>query len=293
MDSLLWGKLMGLYLSRNWRTELARAAVAGKLSDAEVDDLWPSIGGAGHPEARLDPALAATAAKLAQAVPEFPAPFTQPQTASNEWAVDGRHSATGAPLLAGDPHLAFSLPGIWYLARIDTPAGVLAGATAPGVPFLVLGRNSHIAWTFTTTGADVQDLFVETPTADGGYLTPDGPRRFRVRSEVIHVRGRPDETLTVRETRHGPVVSDLVAPGGPMLALSMGNLAARRRGGGGTAGAQSRRRRGGGRAGGGADLLAGAEPAGGGPAADRAVRHRPRADPSRRRWRPPGAGGGG
>jgi penicillin amidase len=229
VDSLLWGKTMGLYLSANWRTELARLAASSTMSRPAVDALWPPIAGGGHPEARLvprpSPELAEVAAQLAKILPSFPAPFTQPQTASNAWAVDGAHSETGAPLLAGDPHLGFSLPGIWYLARIDTPGGVLAGATAPGVPFLVLGRNLHIAWTFTTTGADVQDLFVETKVGDDQYQTPDGPKPFVTRTERIAVRGAPDDIWTVRETRHGPVISDLVAPEGPILALSMANLA--------------------------------------------------------------------
>ena len=224
-DSLLWGKLMGLYLSSNWRQELARAALAGRLTDAQIDVLWPANGGVGQPAAMLTPGLAATTRKLAEALPHFPAPYTQTQTASNGWAVDGRHTATGAPLLAGDPHLGFGLPGIWYLARIEWPGHVLAGATAPGVPFLVLGHNGHIAWTFTTTGADTQDLFVETPAGDGQYMTPDGPRPFAIRHEVIHVRGAADESLTVRETRHGPVLSDLIAPNGPILAAAMANLA--------------------------------------------------------------------
>ena len=110
-----------------------------------VDELAAGTGpaGPGRPRSRGDdrPALAAArpgvpapdamnqpltrfaeaAARLAAVLPHFPAPYTMPQTASNEWAVDGRHTATGAPLLAGDPHLAFSFPGIWYLARIDTP----------------------------------------------------------------------------------------------------------------------------------------------------------------------------
>ena len=134
-----------------------------------------------------------------------------------------------APLLAGDPHLAFSMPGIWYLARIETPQGVLAGATAPGVPFLVLGHNSHIAWSFTTTGADVQDVFEETPVDADHYATPDGPRPYTIREEHIHVRGAPDEVLKVRETRHGPVISDLAGPlykadSGTVLALQTSYL---------------------------------------------------------------------
>jgi penicillin amidase len=231
VDSLLWGRTMGVWLSDNWRTELARLSLAGRVPHSVIEALWPrGAGGAGQPQALLDPALAGVAARLAAVLPGFPGPFTLPSSASNEWAVDGQRTASGAPMLAGDPHLGFGLPGIWYLARIDTPEGTLAGATAPGVPFLVLGHNGRIAWTFTTTGADTQDLFVETPSGPDAYLTPEGSRPYSVRQETIHVRGAPDEVLRVRETRHGPVVSDLVAPSGPgkdenVLALAAANLA--------------------------------------------------------------------
>jgi penicillin amidase len=226
-DSLLWAKTMGLWLSSNWHTELSRLALAGHLPPEKIDQLWPPSDDPGHPEARAGPdtRYAAAAGRLLAALPRFPDPFTLPQTASNEWAVDGAHSATGAPLLAGDPHLAFAYPGLWYVARIDTPDTVLAGATAPGVPFVVLGRNADIAWTFTTTGADVQDVFVETAADAGHYQTPDGPKPFETREERIKVRGEPDQVLTVRTTRHGPVISDLDAEaGGPILAVAMANL---------------------------------------------------------------------
>ena len=240
VDSLLWGRTMGMSLAGNWRAELARLSLTGQVPDTVIEALWPrDAGGAGQPQAALapalapapDPASAGVAARLAAVLPSFPDRFTLPATASNEWAVDGRHSESGAPMLAGDPHLAFGLPGIWYLARIDTPEGTLAGATAPGVPFMVLGRNSHIAWTFTTTGADTQDLFIETPSGPDAYLTPEGPRPYTVRNETIHVRGAADEVLPVRETRHGPVISDLVGQSsteadgaGIVLALAAANL---------------------------------------------------------------------
>ena len=124
-------------------------------------------------------------------LPRFPGPFTQPGEASNAWAVDGAHSATGAPLLAGDPHLAFGFPGIWYLARIDTPTDTLAGATAPGIPFIVLGRNRDIAWTFTTTGADTEDVFIETPVGTSEHTphrTVRGPLLFAMKSSRSKVR---------------------------------------------------------------------------------------------------------
>ena len=219
-DSLLWAKTMGMYLSANWRTELARFDLQTTLPRETIAVLWPDA-----PALAQDALLAPGALhRLTEALPQFPDPFTLPAHASNEWAVDGAHSATGKPLLAGDPHLAFGLPGIWYLARIDLPNGVLAGATAPGVPFLVLGHNGRIAWTFTSTGADVQDIFQEQKAADG-YATEDGPRPFSSRDEVIHVRGAADEILHVRETRHGPLISDLSGPDGPMLAVQMANLA--------------------------------------------------------------------
>ena len=220
VDCLLWGKTMALYLSGNYRLELARMALVPDMSADRVKALWPPQDGTPGPSA-----AAATATRLAALIPAFPAPFTWPSTASNEWAVDGAHSETGAPLLAGDPHLGYSMPAIWYLARIETPEGVLAGATAPGVPFMVIGHNGAIAWTFTTTGADTQDVFIETPLPDGSYATPAGPQRFEQREELIRVRGAADERLVVRETRHGPVISDLDDPAGPVLAVAMASAA--------------------------------------------------------------------
>ena len=225
-DCLLWAKTMGLWLSMNWRQELARQAVAGRVPAAMLEQMWPPQTAVPAPDAMnaSSTRFAETASRLLAVLPQFPGAYTLPWSASNEWAVDGRHSVTGRPLLAGDPHLAFSFPGIWYLARIDMPGRVLAGATAPGVPFLVLGHNGKIAWTFTTTGADVQDIFIETPAGPGEYQTPSGPNPFALREERIKVRGQDDVVLTVRATRHGPVISDLDHPDGPIMAVAMGNL---------------------------------------------------------------------
>ncbi len=207
-QSLLWAETMGLWLSDNWRQELARFELERTLPAARILGLWPAQHQSGDP-----------------ALPVFPAPFTQPARESNAWAVSGAHSATGSPLLAGDPHLGFGFPSLWYLARIDTPHETLVGATAPGVPGVILGRNRHIAWTFTSTGADVQDIFVETPVGTHDYATPDGPRPILIRTERIRVRGHPDVTLRIRATRHGPVISDLLGHAGPILAVEMANLA--------------------------------------------------------------------
>lgn len=144
---------------------------------------------------------------------------------SNNWVVSGKRSATGAPLLANDPHLGLTAPGVWYFAHLKTPEFEAIGATLPGVPAVVLGRNGHFAWGFTNTGSDVQDLYLERLDSAGGYLAPDGPRPFVVHDEVIHVKGASDVRLQVRETRHGPVLSDAhralqqAAPRGHVVAL--------------------------------------------------------------------------
>ena len=144
---------------------------------------------------------------------------------SNNWVVSGARSATGKPLLANDPHLGLTAPAVWYFAHISTPGFEAIGATLPGVPAIVLGRNTHFAWGFTNTGPDVQDLYVERLDGAGNYLTPEGPKPFTLHDEVIKVKGGEDVRLQVRVSRHGPVISDVsrtaqeAAPRGHVIAM--------------------------------------------------------------------------
>ncbi|NNE83159.1 MAG: penicillin acylase family protein [Alphaproteobacteria bacterium] len=223
-DSAMWGRLMALLLSGNWTDELLRAQLAVRLDSQQVDDLWP--GEPGDTPTTLagliDPS---DLAAIDKAIPEF----LFQASASNQWVVNGDRSATGKPLLANDPHLGFMAPGMWYLARIVTPEFTGAGATLPGQPFFAVGHNSHLAWGFTTTHADTQDLFIERLNPDDSeqYLVPGGTLPFETRREEIAVRLRSEpEIVNVRTTRHGPVISDIspsaatVAPAGHVLALA-------------------------------------------------------------------------
>jgi penicillin G amidase len=141
---------------------------------------------------------------------------------SNNWVVSGARSGTGAPLLANDPHLGLNAPAIWYFAHLKAPdadglRGMDAiGATLPGTPFVVLGRTEDVAWGFTNTGPDVQDLYLEQvdPGQPGRYRVPAASGEpawadFSLRTEVFKVKGQADVTHTVRHTRHGPVISDI------------------------------------------------------------------------------------
>jgi penicillin G amidase len=206
-DSLVWMRVLAMDLSGNWRDELLRARLARRLSEEQIADLWPESA-AGAPITLVELARRLPADALAGAL----APAPPPGLGSNAWVLAGSRTASGAPLLANDPHLGLSAPGPWYLAHLKSPGRELIGATMPGLPGVVLGHNGTLAWGFTNTGSDTQDLFVERVDPDDPtrYLTPDGFARFATRDEVIRVKGEEPVTLRVRETRHGPVLSDLL-----------------------------------------------------------------------------------
>jgi penicillin amidase len=213
VDSLAWGKVMAWNLSGNWRSELLRLRMFAEkgLSGEQIAELYAvepvDVGSdtANLLAPELEPLRRQLRATTNLALP--PGPDTE-SNGSNAWAVAGPRSSTGKPLLANDPHLGLSAPSIWYFAHIDAPGIEVIGATLPGIPGILLGRTRRVAWGFTNTEADVQDLFVEriAPGDPDSYVTPDGPRRFITRTETIRVRGGDDVELTVRSTRHGPVV---------------------------------------------------------------------------------------
>lgn len=216
-DSLVWARLMALQLAGNWRDELLRAGLLTNLPADQVNDLWP-----GSPPnqpvtiGRNDGFDAAAVERMLAAIPAD----ALPRLASNVWVVSGERSETGKPILANDPHLTFQAPTLWYLASIEAPGLHLSGGTVPGSPLVLIGHNDHIAWGMTTTHSDTMDLFIEQVQGDG-YVTPDGVKPFLQRTETIHVKDGPDQTLTVRETRHGPVISDVLGARGDGTVLAL------------------------------------------------------------------------
>ncbi|MEI6558886.1 MAG: penicillin acylase family protein [Rhodospirillaceae bacterium] len=233
-DTLVWAKLQALQLSGNFREELLRARLSAVLTPPQLSDLFPSDSGPPTLAAELGDAgvrFADLAERVATALPE---PFG-PDTASNEWVVDGAHSASGKPVLANDPHLGLQAPILWYLARIETPELTLAGATVPGVPFHILGHNGTIAWGATSTGSDTQDMVVKR-LAEGDpsrYQTTLGAVPFETRTETIRHRDGSSESFIVRASRHGPVLPEDSPLGNPraaaghVLALSFTGLSDR------------------------------------------------------------------
>ena len=131
---------------------------------------------------------------------------------SNNWVVSGQHTVSGKPLLSNDMHLDHQMPNLWFEAHLRTTGGGfdIAGVTLPGIPFVIVGHNQRIGWGFTNVGPTVEDDFIEEFNAAGQYKTPAGWVEPQHRRETIHVKGKPDVTLDVVTTRHGPIITELL-----------------------------------------------------------------------------------
>jgi penicillin G amidase len=220
VDILGLGKLLAFGLSTNWEKELLRSDMTRALGPelaARLDPAYP----ADNPVVTQEPwsgdglALAEQIDAVRGAIG-----FASEASGSNNWAVTGALSATGSSLVAGDPHLPPSMPGIWYQVGLTVGDRFVRGASLPGMPGVYMGQNNDVAWTFTNVMADVQDLFVERIEGDR-YLFEDEWRPLEVVREEIAVKGRGEpEVLEVRSTHHGPIVNEaLGADEGEPLAL--------------------------------------------------------------------------
>src|SRR5713101_2457381 len=130
------------------------------------------------------------------------------QPGSNAWAIAGRLTASGKPILANDMHLEFSLPGIWYMAHLEAPGWNVAGVSLPGTPGIIVGHNDRIAWGITNLHFDVQDLYIERmDDKTGRYLFRGQAEQARAEREVILVKGAAPVEQKVGVTRHGPLLS--------------------------------------------------------------------------------------
>ncbi|MDQ2939997.1 MAG: penicillin acylase family protein, partial [Actinomycetota bacterium] len=219
-DMLAIGKLLAFGLSTNWERELLRADMLRELGPelaARIDPTYPadnpivlqeSWSGDGMATARQ---IAQIRNSLGQAVGA---------SGSNNWAVSGELTANGRPLIAGDPHLPPSMPGIWFQIGLERGGRTARGASMAGLPGIYMGQNDDVVWTFTNVLADVQDLFIERIDGER-YLFEGEWLPLEIDREEIEVKGRSKpELLEVRRTHHGPIVNEpLGADTGEPLAL--------------------------------------------------------------------------
>jgi penicillin amidase len=239
-DVVAWQKTLALQLSANWRDELLRLRLAARVGEEGAGVLMPAYTPNGPvilpPDAVLRSQPVGTGTPAGAAPARVPSGASEDLAAlgrlietldvappleggSNNWVVSGARSITGRPLLANDPHLAGQAPAVWYLAHVSGGPLDVVGATLPGVPGVLIGRNQRIAWGITALLGDVQDLYIErVNTRDqaefNGALEP-----IRIVQETIKVRGGPDVPIRVRITRHGPIITDVLEHPQSALAL--------------------------------------------------------------------------
>ncbi|PZQ99599.1 MAG: penicillin acylase family protein [Cereibacter sphaeroides] len=212
-DSIAILKLMALQLSSQLESEVLRARTSLLLPDTRVKDILPDDPGqaiAALPDyASLVPGVLPGAPDIKMAAdPLSPFPKRDLAGASNAWAAAPSRSASGGTILANDPHLNFTAPTIWYLARLQLQSGGVIGATIPGVPAILLGRSEAVGWGLTSSYLDDQDVRIEqlNPENPEEYRTPDGWKKFETRRSILTIKDAPPVTLTLRWTDNGPVL---------------------------------------------------------------------------------------
>jgi penicillin amidase len=230
-DGLYWAKMMSWQLAGDLDGEIFRAGLLQKgVSKAQIEILYPPMDGV---PVTTKPFLRDQGAGIGDEGKEIPT-FPQriflsekneaerlPDQASNIYVLAGSRTQSGKPILANDPHLQLQAPVLWYLARIVLPEGEVKGATAPGLPLFPLGQNRDVAWGFTTSNIDVQDItFVD-----------EASTAIAVREEIIQVKDGSEVKVKLRLTPLGPVISDVMAdvaavtPAGKMAVLQSTLLA--------------------------------------------------------------------
>ena len=228
---LAWAKMMAYDLNGNYTSEISNSKTFNTLSPEIYNLLIPPYPEE-HPyiveewEGRGTFASTGKANNFQQMTQSFFIKYvtkdmqTNQSLGSNSWVVDGTLTDTGLPLLANDPHLSVQLPAIWYEnglhcfpknrdCQLDT-----VGFSFAGSPYVIIGYNSDIAWGLTNMGPDVQDLFVEkiNPGNENQYQVDDEWIDMQRTTEIIEVAGSDPIVIEVRETHHGPIVSDRSFP---------------------------------------------------------------------------------
>jgi penicillin amidase len=215
-DSLAWIKFMDWTLSVNWEAEILRAQLVAQLGPeraALLDGPYPPQNPTTLPEGVDWSHVGSGALLRADAARPYTGPPTEAGLGSNNWVVDGSRTASGAPLLANDPHLSLNLPSIWYENHLCGADYDVVGLSMPGMPSIVVGHNGRVAWGLTAGFPDTQDLYLER-------LNPDSPSpqyEFEgawhdaevIREEIV-VKGAEPVIEQVVITRHGPLIDGLL-----------------------------------------------------------------------------------
>lgn len=230
-------RLIGWGISFNHVQELIRYLLRAELSADQQMEIFPPLE---HPGPYIIPREEKDYRKISAQGTDahtIPPPYTQwreaaqqvlagltdlrqlvwaivPPEASNSWVLGPSRTASGKAILANDPHLHHTAPGLFYAMHLKAPEIDVIGATLPGTPAILLGHNRHLAWALTTTFADTQDIYLEKvdPEDPGRYVTLHGSEPFQIENHIILEKrkwgGNGEHPFRLRFTSHGPVLND-------------------------------------------------------------------------------------
>ncbi|HEX7356605.1 MAG TPA: penicillin acylase family protein [Ignavibacteriaceae bacterium] len=213
IHSLIVIKMMAWELNISWWTDLSFAELIQKLGKEKVLEILPD-----YPENaptiiadnfKYLPTINSTLAETDKAFRQMMG-WTGTHIGSNNWVVNKNKSVTGKPIIANDPHLAFSAPGKWYSAVIKSPGWNAAGVTLPGVPGIVIGKGNNISWVLTNVMNDDADFYVEKIDSSKTKYFIDGQwQSLKIIKDTIKVKDAKDEIFIIKETHRGPIISDI------------------------------------------------------------------------------------
>lgn len=218
--TLAFARMLAWQLNVSWWSKATYGYLEGRMKPAELKQLFP-----GWPEG-APTSLDSSQTRLLGSVlmPMVKRDFEVrsilgdqgTHIGSNAWVVDGNHSTTGFPILAGDPHLGVQMPAKWYEVHLTLNGQNVSGATHPGAPVIILGQNDFLAWSLTNMMADDTDFFLEqTDPKDRERYVADSLadsvvyHRYTLDRQIIKIKGGNQVVMDVRYTTHGPVVSDI------------------------------------------------------------------------------------
>lgn len=204
------GRMSGIYMSQNFRNEIARARLVAAVGVEKARWLAPVDPSREYTSALNDEELKAIDGRIlaGYAAATKALSFKPAKTESNNWVVSGERSVSGKPLLASDPHRATALPSLRYLVHLHAPGWNVIGSGEPALPGVAIGHNDKIAWGFTIVGTDQADFYVEdvNPANATEYKVGQQWDTMAVVRETIAVKGEKDRQVELRYTRHGPVL---------------------------------------------------------------------------------------
>lgn len=212
IHSLIVVRMMGWELNLSWWVDFTYAELVEKFGKDKLLEILPDISKSNLEKIPASKNISLLAKEFIQTNLGFRnlIGWRGTQVGSNNWVVNGSKSTSGKPIIANDPHLAFSAPGKWYAVVIKSKNWNAAGVTLPGVPGIVIGKNENISWALTNLMNDDADYFYETlDSAKKNYLLDGRWIPLQIIKDTIKIKNQKEIAFEIKRTHRGPIISEI------------------------------------------------------------------------------------